>query len=152
VGTVPANLPKPTLPEIAPEQWAHLVPLAFVIAVVVMVQTAATTRSFPSDPEKPADVDRAFLGVGAGSILAGVFGAFPVDASPPRTGIVAETGGKSQLSGLAAAAIVLALLAFGTGLLKRVPDAALGGILLFVALRIVRVNQIATICRQSFGE
>ncbi|MCP3476248.1 SulP family inorganic anion transporter [Bradyrhizobium sp. CCGUVB1N3] len=152
VGTVPGTLPMPTLPELAPEAWVRLVPLAFVITVVVMVQTAATTRSFPSDPDKPADVDRDFLGAGAGSLLAGVFGAFPVNASPPRTGIVVETGGQSQLSGLAAALIVLALLAFGTGLLQHVPDAALGGILLFVALRIIRVKQIATIYRQSFSE
>jgi MFS superfamily sulfate permease-like transporter len=152
VGTVPATMPKPTFPGISPEQWVRLVPLAFVIAVVVMVQTAATTRSFLSDPEKPADVDRDFLGAGAGSLLSGIFGAVPVNASPPRTGIVAETGGKSQVASLAAAAIVLALLAFGTGLLRRVPDAALGGILLFVALRIIRVKQIVTIFRQSFGE
>jgi len=152
VGSVPGTLPRPTLPELAPELWVRLVPLAFVITVVVMVQTAATTRSFPSDPDKPADVDRDFLGAGAGSVLSGLFGAFPVNASPPRTGIVAETGGQSQLAGLAAAAIVLALLAFGTGLLQHVPDAALGGILLFVALRIVRVKQIVTIYRQSPSE
>ncbi|WP_027555807.1 SulP family inorganic anion transporter [Bradyrhizobium sp. Cp5.3] len=152
VGAVPGTLPRPTLPELAPELWVRLVPLAFVITVVVMVQTAATTRSFPSDPDKPADVDRDFLGAGAGSVLAGLFGAFPVNASPPRTGIVAETGGQSQLAGLAAAVIVLALLAFGTGLLRHVPDAALGGILLFVALRIIRVKQIVTIYRQSFSE
>jgi MFS superfamily sulfate permease-like transporter len=152
VGTVPATLPKPTLPDVAPEQWARLVPLAFVITVVVMVQTAATTRSFLSDPDKPADVDRDFLGAGAGNLLAGIFGAFPVDASPPRTGIVSETGGKSQIAGLAAAVIVLALLAFGTGLLQHVPDAALAGILLFVALRIIRLKQIAMIYRQSLAE
>jgi sulfate permease, SulP family len=142
----------PKLPIIAPEQWAKLVPLAFLIAIVVMVQTAATTRSFLSDPDQPADVDRDFLGVGAGSLLAGLFGAFPVDASPPRTGIVAETGGQSQLSGLIAAGIVLALLLFGATLLQHVPDAALGGVLLFVALRIIRVKQIAQVCRQSLGE
>ncbi|MBR0716815.1 SulP family inorganic anion transporter [Bradyrhizobium liaoningense] len=152
VGAVPGTLPRLTLPDLAPEQWVRLVPLAFVITVVVMVQTAATTRSFPSDPDKPADVDRDFLGAGAGSVLAGLIGAFPVNASPPRTGIVAETGGQSQLSGLAAALIVLALLAVGTGLLQHVPDAALGGILLFVALRIVRVKQIATIYGQSPSE
>jgi MFS superfamily sulfate permease-like transporter len=152
VGTVPGTLPRPTLPMLAPEQWIRLVPLAFVVTVVVMVQTAATTRSFPSDPDKPADVDRDFLGAGAGSVLAGLFGAFPVNASPPRTGIVAETGGQSQLAGLAAAVIVLLLLAFGTGLLQHVPDAALGGILLFVALRIIRMKQIVTIYRQSPSE
>src|SRR6185369_11058031 len=110
------------------------------IAIVVMVQTAATTRAFPSDPDKPADVDRDFLGAGVGSVLAGIFGAFPVNASPPRTGIVLETGGQTQLSSLLAAAIVLALLTFGAALLHHVPDAALGGVLLFVALRIIRVK------------
>src|SRR5882757_1343484 len=152
VGTVPGSLPTPSLPDISPERWAKLVPLALLIAIVVMVQTAATTRSFPSDPDKPADVDRDFLGAGAGSLLAGLFGAFPVNASPPRTGIVSETGGRTQLSGLFAAAIVLALLAFGATLLRHVPNAALGGVLLFVALRIIRIKQIVTIYRQSIGE
>jgi sulfate permease, SulP family len=152
VGTVPASLPTPSFPVIGLEQWARLLPLSFLIAIVVMVQTAATTRSFPSDPHKPADVDRDFLGAGAGSILAGLFGAFPVDASPPRTGIVSETGGRSQLSGLFAAAIVLALLAFGATLLQHVPNAALGGVLLFVALRIIRFGEISRIFRQSIGE
>src|SRR5438128_2838668 len=62
VGTVPGTLPKASLPDLYPEQWARLAPLSFLIAIVVMVQTAATTRSFPSDPDQPADVDRDFLG------------------------------------------------------------------------------------------
>jgi len=152
VGAVPATLPAPSFPDLYPEQWARLLPLSFLIAIVVMVQTAATTRSFPSDPDQPADVDRDFLGAGAGSLLAGLFGAFPVNASPPRTGIVCETGGRSQLSGLFAAAIVLALLAFGATLLRHVPNAALGGVLLFVALRIIRVRQIVAVYRQSISE
>lgn len=152
VGAVPTTLPMPSLPDLYPEKWAKLLPLALLIAIVVMVQTAATTRAFPSDPDKPADVDRDFLGAGAGSVLAGLFGAFPVDASPPRTGIVSETGGRTQLSSLFAAAIVLALLAFGATLLRHVPEAALGGVLLFVALRIIRLKQIVKIYRQSRGE
>jgi sulfate permease, SulP family len=152
VGTVPGSLPTPSLPDIAPERWAKLVPLALLIAVVVMVQTAATTRAFPSDRDRPADVDRDFLGAGTGGILAGLFGAFPVDASPPRTGVVSETGGRTQLAGLFAASIVLALLAFGATLLRHVPDAALGGVLLFVALRLIRIAQIVTVYRQSPGE
>jgi SulP family sulfate permease len=152
VGAVTGALPSVALPDIAVSRWARLVPLGLLIAAVVMVQTAATTRSFPSDHGEPPDVDRDFIGVGAGSILSGLVGAFPVNASPPRTGIVAETGGCSQLAGLFAASVVLALLAFGASLLRHIPDAALGGVLLFVALRIIRVGQIGTICRQSFGE
>jgi sulfate permease, SulP family len=152
LGNVPVALPTLTLPDIPISRWLQLVPLTLIISIIVMVQTAATTRSFVSDPSQPPDVDRDFIGVGAGSILAGLIGGFPVDASPPRTGVVSETGGRSQVAGLTAAAIVLALLAFGTSLLRHVPQAALGGVLLFVALRIIRVGQIISIYRQSLGE
>jgi sulfate permease, SulP family len=152
VGVVSGGPPGFAIPQISAAQWIRLVPLGLLVAAVVMVQTAATTRSFPPDPGVSADVDRDFLGVGAGNLLAGIFGAFPVNASPPRTGIVFETGGRSQLAGLFAAVVILALLMFGATLLRHVPEAALGGVLLFVALRIIRVGQIVAIWRQSFGE
>jgi SulP family sulfate permease len=152
LGNLPAALPTVAIPDVAITRWLQLVPLTLIIALVVMVQTAATTRSFVSDSDQPPDVDRDFIGVGAGSILSGLIGGFPVNASPPRTAIVAETGGKSQLAILVAAAIVLGLLAFGGALLRHVPQAALGGVLLFVAMRIIRVGQIVSIYRQSLGE
>jgi MFS superfamily sulfate permease-like transporter len=152
LGAILVAPPALAIPEISVSHLTGLVSLSLLIAIVVMVQTAATTRSFPSDPDQPPDVDRDFLGVGAGSLLSGLIGAFPVDASPPRTAVVSETGGRSQLAGLAAAALVIALLVFGTGLLSRIPNAALAGVLLFVALRIIRFKQIVAIYRQSTGE
>jgi len=152
LGAVSVSSPSVAIPVISAGNLASLFSLGLIIAVVVMVQTAATTRSFLSDPDQPADVDRDFVGVGVGSIVSGLIGAFPVNASPPRTAVVCETGGRSQLAGLAAAGIVVALLAFGAALLGRIPNAALGGVLLFVALRIVRVGQIVAIYRQSRGE
>lgn len=152
LGDIPVALPRLTFPDITIARWLQLVPLSLIISIIVMVQTAATTRSFSDDPSQPPDVDRDFIGVGAGSLIAGLIGAFPVDSSPPRTAIVAETGGKSQVAILVAAAIIVALLAFGGSLLHHVPQAALGGVLLFVALRIIRISQIAAICKQSIGE
>jgi SulP family sulfate permease len=152
LGAVTVTLPVLSIPVVSTSQLASLVSLSLIISIVVMVQTAATTRSFPSDPGEPADVNRDFVGAGIGSILSGLIGAFPVNASPPRTAVVHETGGRSQLAGVAAVVIVIALLAFGASLLSRIPNAALGGVLLFVALRIVRISQIATIFRQSRGE
>jgi len=125
-----------------------LVPLALLIAIVVMVQTAATSRSFIPQRGAP-DVNRDFIGVGAGSIASGLFGAFAVNASPPRTAIISQSGGRSQLSGLIAAAIVLALGAFGGGLLANVPQAALAGVLMFVAQHILRWKVFASVYRQA---
>ena len=152
LGAVTVALPSVAIPEISLSRFASLVSLSLIIAVVVMVQTAATTRSFPSTPDEPADVDRDFVGVGVCSLLSGLIGAFPVNASPPRTAVVCETGGRSQLASLVAGTIVIALLAFGAALLSRIPNAALGGVLLFVALRIIRLSQIVAIYRQSLGE
>ncbi|HEX5231152.1 MAG TPA: SulP family inorganic anion transporter, partial [Bradyrhizobium sp.] len=91
LGNIPVALPSLTVPDVPLSKWLQLVPLTLIIAVIVMVQTAATTRSFVSDPGQPPDVDRDFIGVGAGSIVAGLIGGFPVNASPPRTAIVSET-------------------------------------------------------------
>jgi sulfate permease, SulP family len=151
LGDVPAGLPRFALPAVDLAQVYGLVPLAIVISLVVMMQTAATTRSFPSADEQP-DVDRDFIGAGVGSALAGVFGAFPVNSSPPRTAIVAEVGARSQVAGLLAIAIILALASFGTGLLAHVPDAALAGMLLFVAQRIFRLQTFVEIYRRAPGE
>ena len=152
LGEVTGAWPVPALPNVSLAQIGALLPLALIVAVTVVVQTAATTRSFPSDPDQPPDVDRDFIGVGAGSMLTGLVGAFAVNASPPRTAIVAESGGRSQVAGLVSGAITIALLAAGTALLRHVPQAALGGVLLFVALRIFRTREIISIFRQTPAE
>ncbi len=148
IGAVTVGLPgfAVAMPDVT--DIVHLLPLALIVAAVVMVQTAATTRAFAKSGDSP-DVSRDFAGVGFGGILSGLAGGFAVNASPPRTGAVVETGGRSQMAGLAAAAIVAALLLFGTGLLAHVPTAALAGVLFFVAQRIVRVSTMATLWRQS---
>lgn len=152
LGGISAEMPALAVPIVSVSRLTSLLSLGLIISVVVMVQTAATTRSFPTDPNEPPDVNRDFIGVGIGSIFSGLIGAFPVNASPPRTAVVCETGGRSQIAGLTAVGIVVLLLAFGTALLQRIPNAALAGVLLFVALRIIRFRQIVAVCRQSLGE
>ncbi|WP_181178181.1 SulP family inorganic anion transporter [Mesorhizobium sp. B4-1-3] len=149
LGALPNGLPIPGMPTADFQDAQALVPLALLIAIVVMVQTAATSRAFPPQDGEAPDLNRDFVGVGAGSIVAGLFGAFAVNASPPRTAIAAQTGGRSQLSGLIAAAIVLALGAFGGSLLANVPQAALAGALMFVAQHILRWQVFAKVWRQA---
>jgi MFS superfamily sulfate permease-like transporter len=150
LGEMSAPTPHLAVPILGLENVLPLVGLAMLVAMVVMVQTAATTRSFSAvgDP----DVDRDYIGVGAGALLAGLLGAFPVNASPPRTAAVAETGGRTQFAGLAAAFGVLVLAAFGTRLLAQTPAAALAGVLLYIALRIFHVRDFAQILGQTRAE
>ncbi|MGP0058281.1 MAG: SulP family inorganic anion transporter [Beijerinckiaceae bacterium] len=152
LGTIDTAWPALQMPNVAVADLVKLGSLSFILGVIIMVQTAATTRSFPSGHNEPPDICRDFIGVGAGCGLAAAIGAFPVNASPPRTATLFETGARSQLAGLFAAALITMLLAYGGALLRNVPIAALAGVLLFVALKLVRLRQILTIFRQSFPE
>ena len=127
----------------------QLLPIALIVSLVVMIQTAATSRSFPDDA---SDINQDFIGAGLGGILSGLMGGFAVNASPPRSGLVRESGGCSRLAGLAAAILVALFFAVGLSLLRFLPEAALAGLLLFVAVRICRIGDMLTVARQSLPE
>jgi MFS superfamily sulfate permease-like transporter len=130
-----------------------LAPVALIIAFLCVAQTAVVTR----DPEGDDGGDgrgteKAILSVGVGNLVAGAVGAFAVNASPPRSRIAAEAGARSQLAGLLAAVLAVAAVGFGADLLRRVPEAALAGVLLFIAVRLPPVRLISRIARHAPGE
>ena len=88
------EVPRPALPTLpGAREVGHLVPLALIVAMVCIMQTSAVASTFPSEKGQADNVSRDFAGVGAGNIVAGLIGSFSVDASPPSTAIVVESGG-----------------------------------------------------------
>jgi MFS superfamily sulfate permease-like transporter len=80
-------------------------------------------------------------------MAAGLIGSFAVDASPPNSAIVAESGARSQLTNTMAAIVVLIVVLVATAPLANLPQATLGATLLFVATRLFRVNELHNILR-----
>ena len=146
LGTLAHGAPSFGLAGLSWSTLGSVAPIAAVVALVVVTQSAATTRAFADQGHYEVDVGRDFLGVGAGSIVAGLAGAFPVNASPPRTAAVAAASGRTQAAGLGAAAAIL-LLVPAAGVLKDVPVAALAGVLLYVATRIFHGRDLLAIAR-----
>jgi sulfate permease, SulP family len=151
LGTIKTGAPRLGLSGLSLSTLESLAPLAAVVALVVVTQTAATTRAFAEQGGYDADADRDFLAVGAGSLVAGLVGSFPVNASPPRTGAVVTAGGRTQAGALAAAAAVLLLIPFAA-ILDDVPLATLAAILIFVALRLFHLRDLAAIARFDLFE
>jgi len=146
LGTVAHGAPTIGLKDLSWSSLGQVVPIAAVVALVILSQTAATTRAFADQGDYDVDVNRDFVGVGAGSILAGLAGSFPANASPARTGAVASAGGRTQFAGLAAAAGVVLVIP-AAGLLHDVPLATLAAILIFVATRLFHVGQLLSVFR-----
>jgi MFS superfamily sulfate permease-like transporter len=152
MGALPLTLPRPGLD--LPE-WGtvtSLLPAALIVALVCIMQTAATVRSFPSEPDGDDNVSRDFGAIGMGCLLTACTGAFAVNASPPRTAAVVESGGSSQLAGLFAVLVTVAVALLAAPAFGSIPEAALGGVLVFIALRIFRLRIIRQVARQGGWE
>ncbi|MGZ4297251.1 MAG: SulP family inorganic anion transporter [Solirubrobacteraceae bacterium] len=146
LGAFPHGAPRLGLSGVTWSAIEKLAPLAAVVALVIVTQSAATTRAFAAEEPGPRGVGRDFLAVGAGNAASGLIGAFPVNASPARTAAVAAARGRTQLAGLLAAVGVAAVVP-ASGALRDVPLAALAGVLIFVATRIFRIGELGAIGR-----
>ena len=151
LGSFPHGAPHFGLSDLSWSSIRSVVPLAGVVSLVVVTQSAATTRAFPGQGGHQVNISRDFLGVGAGSIVAALAGSFPVNASPARTAAVATAGGRTQAAGLGAAGAVVLLIP-AAGLLKDVPVATLAAVLLFVAARIFHVRDLRAIAHFDLFE
>ncbi len=151
LGTIRSGAPKIGLSGLSWSTLESLAPLAAVVALVVVTQTAATTRGFAERGGYDVDAGRDFLAVGAGSVVAGLAGSFPVDASPPRTGAVVTAGGRTQAGALGAALVVVLLIPFAN-VLKDVPLATLAAVLIYVALRLFKPGELRAIARFDLFE
>jgi sulfate permease, SulP family len=147
LGTVPSGLPHFVAPASSFSAFEKLILPALAISLVVLAQSAATVRGLGASAQNAEAFSSDLVGIGAGSLLAGFSGSFALDASPPRTSIVADAGGRSQLSSLWAAALVLLLGAVAAGLLDDVPHATLGAILTLIGSRLVKIPELRRILR-----
>jgi SulP family sulfate permease len=146
LGSFSHGLPHLGLSHLSISTLGSIVPIAGVVALVVVTQTAATSRAFADRRDDPVDIDRDLVGTGAGGIVAGLVGAFPVNASPGMTNAVADAGGRTQVATLLGAAVVVAAIPLA-GLLRDLPDAALAGVLLYIAVRLFQVRELVAILR-----
>jgi SulP family sulfate permease len=145
LGVVHGGLPSFGIPSASWIDVRHLVSTALIVAFLCLIQTAATLRSSRAGAPASEDFNRDLMAVGAGSVVAGLAGSFAVNASPPRTAVVAASGGRSQLTSLVAASVVLGAAAVAAGPLKDLPQATLGAILVFVATRLFRLGDLRSI-------
>ncbi|GAC1310499.1 MAG: SulP family inorganic anion transporter [Vulcanimicrobiaceae bacterium] len=149
LGEMPSALPSVTFPVFDLHDALRLVPIAFIVALVCVMQTAAVVRLFPSEAGRVENPGVDFTAVGIGSMLAALLGAFAVDASPPRTAVVRESGGRSQLAGVAAVVAVAAVIVSFSRFTALLPQAALGGVLIYIGVRIFRIGDMLRIARHG---
>lgn len=147
VGRVQAGLPSFHLPPITLSAVRHLLPMSVSLFLVVLAQSAATSRSFAQRYHEPLSPNRDLVALGAANALAGLSGTFVVNGSPTKTAVVASAGGRTQVAQLTTAALTLAVLLAATSLIARLPNAALAALVFLIGARLVDVKSLRQIYR-----
>jgi len=139
VGSVPRGLPSLVLPALGWHEAGALTGVAASMFVVILAQSAATSRAYAAKYEEEFSEAVDLDGLGAANVAAAFTGTFVVNGSPTKAQIVDGAGGRSQLSPLTAAAVVLIVLVALTGPLAYLPVAALAAVVFLIAVELIDV-------------
>jgi len=140
IGAVPRGLPSVGLPAFGWHDVAALLGVAVSMFVVILAQSAATSRAYAAKYEESFSEATDLVGLGAANAAAAFSGTFVVNGSPTKAQIVDGAGGRSQLSQLTACAVVLIVLVLLTGPLAYLPNAALAAVVFVIAVELVDVQ------------
>ena len=154
LGAIPSGLPHIGLPQVD-WSWAligKLLPTAFAMFVVILAQSAATSRAYAARYNESFSENTDLIGLGLANIGAGLSGTFVVNGSPTKTQMIDSAGGRSQLSLLFTALIVLLVLLFLTGPLAYMPDAVLSAVVFLIGVDLIDIAGMKRIYQQRRSE
>jgi high affinity sulfate transporter 1 len=154
IGHVPGGLPGLGLPTFGWHETGALLGGAVSMFVVILAQSAATSRAYAAKYEESFSEGTDLVGLGAANVAAAFSGTFVVNGSPTKAQIVDSAGGRSQLAPLVAGAVAVAVLLLLTGPLAYLPAAALAAVVFLIAAELVDVKgmrSILAVRRQEFS-
>ena len=152
IGPVPGGLPSLKWPDVSWHETLDLLPVAASCFVMIIAQSAATSRVYATMHKERVDENADILGIAAANAAAGLSGAFVVNGSPTQTAMADQAGARSQFAQLVFAAVVLVVLMFFTGPLQYLPRAVLASIVFTIAVGMIDLPGLAGIRRESRGE
>ena len=154
LGEVPSGLPHIGLPQVdwSWELIGKLVPIAFAMFVVILAQSAATSRAYAARYNERFSENTDLVGLGLANIGAGLSGTFVVNGSPTKTQMVDSAGGRTQLSLLFTTGIVLLVLLFLTEPLAYMPEAVLSAIVFLIGIDLIDIRGMRRIFDQRRSE
>ncbi len=150
LGPVPGGIPAVGLPhvDLSVSLLTKLLPTAFSIFVVILAQSAATSRAYAVRYGESYNQNVDLVGLSLANVGAGLTGTFVVNGSPTKTQMVDSAGGHSQLAQLATSAIVIVVLLFLTRPLEFMPNSVLSAVVFLIGLDLIDLQGMRQIFRE----
>lgn len=142
IGALPTGLPTPQVPSFSLAMLQDLAGPALAIAALAALESLLSARV--ADGMRPdlsdTNPDRELMGTGLANIASGVFGGLPATGAIARTAVNVRSGARTRLSSITHALVLLAVMLLLAPVVATIPMAALGGVLLVTAGRMLNLR------------
>lgn len=150
IGALPGGLPAPSVPALDPALLAGLLAPAATVAALAAVESLLSARVAASMADTgPLDPDRELVGQGVASIGSALFGGMPATGAIARTAVNVRSGGRSRIAAIFHAVVLLLVVLVASGPVGTIPLAALAGVLMVTAVRMVHAHTVRAILRST---
>jgi SulP family sulfate permease len=141
VGVIPGELPPFHPPDLASLEVAgDLAPAAVAIALLGLVEAVSIAKSIADQTRQRLNVNQEFIAQGLANGAAAMFSGYPGSGSFTRSAVNFRSGARTPMSGIVSAAAVALTALLAAPLAAKLPLAALAGVLMVVAVDMVRVE------------
>lgn len=153
IGALPSGLPTPSLPALDPDVIATLLGSAIAVAALAAIESLLSAKVADGMADGPRyDPDRELVGQGIANMASGLFGGMPATGAIARTAVNVRAGARTRVSAITHALVLLVIVLVGAGVVGRIPLAALAGVLVVTAFRMVDYRSARSILRSNRSE
>jgi len=133
---ISGSLPIFNIPEISYdfETLKIILPYAFILAMIGLIESLLTLTLIDEITGTRGRNSKECVAQGASNIITGFFGGMGGCAMIGQSMINIKSGGRSRISGIAAALFLLCFILFASNLIAQIPIAALTGIMIAVVI------------------
>lgn len=150
IGDLPAGLPAPSLGFVDPSALGSLITPAVAVAALAALESLLSAQVADGmTVGQKHDPDRELFGQGLANLAAPLFGGVPATGAIARTAVNVRTGASSRLAALTHAAVLAVIVFAAAPLVSKIPLAALAGVLLATAIRMVEVGSLRAMAKAT---
>lgn len=153
VGEVPSTFPPFAFPTVADGKLGDLVlavlPLAFLASAESLLAARAVDRMQGENIVRPAQPSLELMGQGLANLVVGFFSGMPVSGVVVRSGVNVQSGARTKVATILHALFLGGAVLLMSGLIAKVPLAALAGLLCVIGVRLIDVGLLIELVREE---
>lgn len=152
LGKLPGHLPPPSSPDFTLDTLRMMAPGALAVAFLGLIEALSIARSITVQSNQHINGNQEFIGQGLSNMVGSFFSSYASSGSFTRSGVNFDAGARTPMASIFSALFLAVIVVLIAPLTTWLPLSAMGGVILFVAFKLIDFPHIKEILRSSRSE